>query len=225
MIPLAKEEISTKSRSRVPGRTSGTGSRTWAKISTIALLVAANGCGGAGAFVWVDDAPTSFFRPPAGLLIASGDLISVRVFGQEPLSTARVQVRSDGMIAMPLIGDVAVVGKSPGAVAKEIETRLVPFVTTPNVVVVIEESRTRVVAIGEIRRPGTLILEAGETGLLPALANAGGLTEFASGSGVYVLRSDSSGTYRIRFQYDDIVRGVGHAAAFRLHSGDQIVVE
>lgn len=194
------------------------------RLSTLALLAVSSACASSGAYVWVDEAPTEFFRPTPGLTIAPGDLISVRVFGQEPLSM-RVQVRSDGMIAMPLIGDVAVASKSPGTVAKEIEARLVPFVTTPNVVVVIEESRTRVVAIGEIHHPGTLVLEAGETGLLPALANAGGLTDFASGSGIYVLRSDSKGAYRIRFQYDDIIRGVGRAAAFRLHAGDQIVVE
>ena len=195
-----------------------------AGASAVVLLTMVTGCASAGSFVWVDDAPASFFHPVPSLTIATGDLISVKVFGQEPLSV-RVQVRSDGMIAMPLIGDVAVAGKGPGVVAKEVEARLHPFVTTPNVVVTIEESRTRVVAIGEIHHPGTLVLEAGETGLLPALANAGGITEFASGSGVYVLRSDSGGSYRIRFQYDDIIRGTGRAAAFRLHSGDQIVIE
>lgn len=202
--------------------------RLWSRkiVSTflIGLAAAGGACAGAGRFIWVDEAPAVFFSPPPGLLISSGDLISIRVFGQEPLS-GRSQVRADGMIALPLIGDVVVAGKSPGAVAKEIEARLVPFVNSPNVVVVIEESRTRIVAIGEIHRPGTLVLEAGETGLLPALANAGGLTDFASSSGVYVLRSDSSGTFRIRFQYDDIIRGVGRAAAFKLRNGDQIVVE
>lgn len=199
-------------------------SRNVVKAFIIGFAAIQNACAGAGRFVWVDEAPAAFFHPVPGLMITSGDLISIRVFGQEPLS-GRSQVRADGMIALPLIGDVEVAGKSPGAVAKEIEARLVPFVNSPNVVVVIEESRTRIVAIGEIHRPGTLVLEAGETGLLPALANAGGLTDFASSSGVYVLRSDSSGTFRIRFQYDDIIRGVGRAAAFRLRNGDQIVVE
>lgn len=189
-----------------------------------AAIIALSACAGSGPYTWVDDAPANFFKPSPGLIIAPGDLVSVKVFGQEPLSV-KSQVRSDGMIAMPLIGDVGMAGKSPGVVAKEIEARLVPYVTVPNVVVVIEESRTRVVVIGEVHKPGTLVLEAGETGLLPALANAGGITEFASGSGVYVLRSESGTSYRIRFQYDDIVRGLGNAAAFRLHTGDQIVVE
>lgn len=190
----------------------------------MSLLLAMTGCGSVGAFVWVDDAPEEFFRPPPGLPVEPGDLLSIRVFGQEPLSV-KSKVRPDGVIAMPLIGDVIVAGKKTEVIAKEIEGRLQPFVTTPNVVVVVEESHTRIVAIGEIRRPGTIVLESGENGLLPALANAGGLTEFASESRIFVLRSELNGTYRIRFQYDDVIRGVGRAAAFRLRNGDQLVVE
>ncbi len=197
---------------------------TLAQGLSILGLVLGTGCGSTGAFTWIDDAPETFFRPAPGLLIGPGDMVSIKVFGQEPLSV-RTSVRSDGVVAMPLIGDIAVVGKKPEVVAKEVESRLQPFVTTPNVVVVVEESHVRIVAIGEVRRPGTIVLDAGETGILPALANAGGLTEFATESRIFVLRSESNGTFRIRFLYEDIIRGVGRAATFRLRSGDQIVVE
>ncbi|HEY5958268.1 MAG TPA: hypothetical protein VIV60_17005, partial [Polyangiaceae bacterium] len=61
--------------------------------------------------------------------------------------------------------------------------------------------------------------------LLDALANAGGLTEFASNSSIFVLRAQGSGFHRIRFDYEDLIRGVGRAASFRLKAGDRIVVE
>ena len=223
MYQSATHELHPMPRRRV------TASRRMVAKSLIQLLsilglVVVTGCGSAGAFTWIDDAPETFFRPTPGLLIGPGDMVSIKVFGQEPLSV-RTPVRSDGIVVMPLIGDVAVVGKKPEVVAREVESRLQPFVTTPNVVIVVEESHVRIVAIGEVRRPGTIVLDAGETGLLPALANAGGLTEFASESRIFVLRSEPSGIFRIRFLYEDIIRGVGRAATFRLHSGDQIVVE
>jgi polysaccharide export outer membrane protein len=200
--------------------------RRYATIASVALVVLGtiSGCGASGQYTWVDNAPADFFRPPVLLTISVGDVVSIRVFGQEPLSV-RVPVRSDGVVTMPLIGDVAVAGKSPGVVAKEVESRLVPFVTTPNVVVVVEEAKTRIVAIGELRRNGSIVLEAGETGLLDAIANAGGLTEFAGESRVFVLRTDNAGIHRIRFEYEDIIHGVGRASAFRLRAGDQLVVE
>lgn len=199
--------------------------RTLSMVALCAVLpLAALGCGASGQYVWVDNAPEAFFKPRGLLTIASGDVVSVRVFGQDALSV-RSTVRVDGAITMPLVGDVIVAGKAPQAVAKELEARLLPFFTAPNVVVVVEESRVRVVGIGELRRNGTIILEAGETTMVEALANAGGITEFASNSRIFVLRRDASGLHRIRFQYEDIVQGVGKAATFRLQNGDQIVVE
>ncbi|MGE5786892.1 MAG: polysaccharide biosynthesis/export family protein [Myxococcales bacterium] len=182
------------------------------------------GCRSSGAFVWVQEAPDRLFKTAPILAISPGDIISVRVFGQDPVSV-KTSVRADGAIAMPLLGDVVVAGKAPSAVAKELEAKLVPYFTTPNVVVVVEESRVRIVAIGEVNRNGTVVLDAGETGILSALANAGGLTQYAGNNDIYVLRQDERGTVRIRFSYDDIVRGVGKAANFRLQNGDQLVVE
>jgi polysaccharide biosynthesis/export protein len=181
-------------------------------------------CGGAGSYVWANDAPATYFSSPSPLTIASGDVISVRVFGQDPLSV-RATVRSDGTITMPLIGDIAVAGKNPNIVSKEIEARLVPFVTTPNVVVVNEDARIHVVVIGEVRRVGTVVLEHEESGLFAALANSGGITEFADETAVYVMRSSPSGILRLRFLYNEIIRGEGRAATFKLKTGDQIVVE
>lgn len=181
-------------------------------------------CRGSGAYVWVNEAPDKLFEAAPTLTISPGDIISVRVFGQDPVSV-KATVRPDGAIAMPLVGEIAVAGKSPSLVAKEVEAKLAPYFTAPNVVVVVEESRVRIVAIGEVNRNGTIVLDAGETGILPALANAGGLTQYASDSEIYVLRQEGNRTVRVRFHYDDIIRGVGKAGAFRLRTGDQLVVE
>jgi polysaccharide biosynthesis/export protein len=200
-----------------------TRSKCWLLLGS-ALLFVLGSCAGSGPYVWVNDAPDTFFRPMSPLTISVGDMINIRVFGQEPLST-KATVRADGAVALPLVGDVVVSGKTPGIVAKEVEARLVPYVTTPNVVVVIEDSRIRITTIGELRKTGTLVLEAGDTGMLAALANSGGLTEYAGKSDIFVLRQLPNGVVRIRFSYDEIVRGLGRAAAFRLHNGDQVIVE
>ncbi len=193
------------------------------RVAFVGCLMLPAGCGSAGSFVWIDDAPEATIRSIPETLILPGDMVSVRVFGQEPMSV-RAPVRSDGVIAMPLIGDVQMAGKTATSIAKDIEGRLQPFINTPHVTVVVEESRTRVVVIGEVRRPGTVILE-GSMGMLAALANAGGLTEYASEDRIFVLRSDTTGLYRIRFRYEDTIRNIGRAPAFKLRTGDVVVVE
>jgi polysaccharide export outer membrane protein len=159
--------------------------------------------------------------------IAPGDLINVRVYDKEQLST-RGHVRTDGRIAMPLLGEVVAAGKRPRDLATEIQVSLKQggFVVSPSVVVDIEEAAPiKVTLIGEIRRPGTIKLDP-PMGLVHALADGGGLTEFASQSRIFVMRSmGTPGLTRIRFSYNDLIRGEPHAVGFRLRSGDVVIVE
>jgi protein involved in polysaccharide export with SLBB domain len=60
--------------------------------------------------------------------------------------------------------------------------------------------------------------------LAQALAQAGGLNEFASESKIFVLRRFPQ-FQRIRFTYEAIVQNQGGAAMFPLRTGDVIVVE
>jgi polysaccharide export outer membrane protein len=155
--------------------------------------------------------------------VSVGDTVSVKVFGEEPL-TARATVRADGMLAMPLIGRVRVLGRAPDEISQEVAKKLELFVNVPRVLTVIEETHIRVTMAGEIARPGTLILD-GPVDLLTAIANAGGLTDFASDTSIFVLRSSPAGSNRIRFRWMEVSRGVGKAARFRLRDNDQVVIE
>jgi polysaccharide export outer membrane protein len=92
------------------------GKRIDAVLRLFALLILGSltGCGGSGAYVWVSDMPPD--EVGAGdYLIAAGDIIVVRVFNQEAMST-RARVRSDGKVSVPFLGDVLVRGKSPSRV-------------------------------------------------------------------------------------------------------------
>jgi len=187
------------------------------------VVLAAFGCGATGSYVWVDEAPAALFILQPATVISVGDLVSVHVFGQDTLS-AHERVRRDGALTLPLVGDLAVAARTPSLVAQEIEKRLKPYINDPHVTVIVEESRIRVTAIGEVGKPGVIDLD-GPQGLVEALATAGGLSLFASESRIFVLRSSPQGTFRIRFDYGQITRGEGRASAFRLQNGDKIIVE
>jgi polysaccharide biosynthesis/export protein len=193
----------------------------YALVAAIVLSIA--GCAGPGTFTWVAEVPDAVLLAPPIKSVAVGDVLIVRVFGQESLTT-RVVVRERGAMSVPLIGEVLVLGRQTAEISKEIAQRLEPFVNRPYVMTVIEESHIKIVTAGELRRPGTLTVD-GCIDLLTAVANAGGLTEFAGESDIYVLRPTASGMYRIRFRWQDLARGVGNASRFRLRDGDQVVVE
>lgn len=176
-----------------------------------------------GAFVAVEEyaLPTS-----SEYVLAPGDVISVRVFQQDAMS-ARVKVRNDGVVTLPLVNDWAAAGKTPKALGTELEGKLKDFINTPVVTIFVEESRPNTVSVlGEVSRPGVVTLEAG-AGVLQALAAAGGLTDFAHRDGIFVLRkvSGEPQAQRIRFTWDSLSRGEGKAARFTLQTQDTVVVE
>jgi polysaccharide export outer membrane protein len=176
-------------------------------------------------FVWVQSYVTEPVKEGAGtpLLISPGDIVDVRVFGQDAMST-KGEVRSDGTLAMPLLGQVAVAGRRPEEVASSLKERLLPYINTPEVSVVIQESRVLVSVVGEVKEVGVVELRPPAT-MLQALAKSGGLTDFADSSGIFVLRTTHGITTRIRFTYDSLIQAEPIATGFRLKTGDVIVVE
>lgn len=192
--------------------------------AVLALSVQAFGCGSAGTFVWFRDLPASGAAPASGeYVIGVGDTLAVRVYEQASLS-ADVKIRSDGRIGLPFIGEVVAVGKTPTALAQEIKTRLMQFIVNPTVTVnVATSSPVTVSVLGEVAHQGPVTLEPG-TGLLQALAQGGGLSDFADKSRIFVLRR-APRFQRIRFTYDALLQNRDGAATFPLQTGDVIVVE
>jgi polysaccharide export outer membrane protein len=189
-------------------------------IGAFALSVGA--CAGPGAYVWAKDLPQT---PGASndYLIASGDVLGVRVVNQDGMST-KARVRSDGRIALPLLGDIDVRGKTPNEIRKELEARFKEFIVAPSVTVTVEESAPLAVSVlGEVSHPGIVQMDA-TAGLAQALAGAGGLTDYASRDRIFVIRHDTKPT-RVRFTFDEIANAEPAVMAFTLRRGDVVVVE
>jgi polysaccharide export outer membrane protein len=190
-------------------------------VTWIGLLVASVvGCSGGGRYVWVNELPPD--QTTDGYVIGAGDLLSVRVYNQENLST-HARVRSDGKIAMPLVGEVDVRGKAPAVLSKELETKLKEFMVSPTVTITVEETPpTSVTVIGQVVHPGIYTVDS-TSGVLQALAVAGGFNDYASRGSIYVMRRSSA--QRVRFTFADLTRLEGQASMFRIRSGDVVVVE
>jgi polysaccharide biosynthesis/export protein len=184
------------------------------------LFATTLGCAGGPPYLWANQLPPD--QTADRYVIGAGDLLSVRVYNQENLST-HTRVRSDGMIAMPLVGEVDVRGKAPAAVSSELEAKLKQFMLSPTVTVTVEEtSPTSVTVLGQVVHPGIYTVDAA-SGVLQALAVAGGFNDYAGRGSIYLMRR--SPAERIRFTFNDLTRADGSAAMFRLRTGDVVVVE
>ena len=188
----------------------------------IPLLVAVvAGCASSGSYIWVNDLPQQASQP-AQYLIGPGDLLDIRVRNDDRVSV-RARVRQDGQVTLGMIGDVEARGRTPARLAYDIAVRLRPYIKDPGVTVSVEEAQPMTVTVvGEVVRPGVFTMTS-SSGVLQALANAGGFTEFADRDEVYVIRKNPA--MRIRFSYDALTQNDAKATGFTLLNGDVVTVE
>lgn len=161
--------------------------------STTAALLVAVLAAAATPIAAQDAAPvTSPIRPGSGTnngsyVVGAEDVIEVFVWKEPELSTT-VTIRPDGMITLPLAGELTASGSTPSALADIIADRLKQYIDRPLVTVVVKQINSpKISVLGEVRRPGRyLLLQA--TSVLDAIAMGGGFTEFASRNEVVILR-------------------------------------
>src|ERR1700722_13345924 len=77
------------------------------------LAIGAYGCGH-GQYVWFQELPATTALANSEYVIGVGDVVSIRVLGHEEMSLKQ-RVRSDGRLALLLVGDVEAKGKRPSA--------------------------------------------------------------------------------------------------------------
>jgi len=155
--------------------------------------------------------------------IGGGDKLQINVYKESDL-TQSLQVRPDGRITLPLVGDIAAAGQTPMQLQRRLTESLREFVANPVVTVMVVEVADRVVYVmGEVNTPGAVPLKGPMT-VLQALAVAGGFKDFANKGGIKVLRKTpgSDRVETIPFSYKDALRT--DAPVFYLIEGDTVVV-
>ena len=158
--------------------------------------------------------------PTPGYVIGAADVLRVTVW-KEPDLTGDVTVRLDGMITVPLLGDVQAAGRSPSQLAATLVTELQRFVESPRVTVsVTQATSARVYVVGQMVKPGEFAL-SGRMTVLKALALAGGFKEFAKPESIVVVREDQT---VVPFHFRRVAEGTDVSQNILLAAGDTIVV-
>src|SRR6266481_3880739 len=117
-------------------------------------------------------------KVPGGYRVGADDELQISVW-HEPEFSQTVVVRPDGMITMPLLNDIKVVGTTTEELQAILTEKLKALVNEPQVTV------------------------------LELLAQGGGLGPFAKSGSIYVLRNEGGKQVRIGFKYKDALKGKG----------------
>lgn len=158
-------------------------------------------------------------------IIGNEDILDISVWKSPELSLSII-VRPDGMISLPLIGEVRADGRTPKELKEEIQERLKEYKQEPIVSIIVKESNSKAIYItGEITRPGKYPLRS-ETTITQAIALAGGFTQWANKDKIIIIRKSPMNPEgnRVMIKYSDIVSGTNMKANILLRAGDTVIV-
>ncbi len=157
--------------------------------------------------------------------IGPADVLSISVWNHKELNQT-VTVRPDGQVSFSLVGDIPATGLTPLQLQGAMEKALAAFIDIiPGEVSVVVDAvhSYKVSVLGEVRLPGRFEFQNQAT-VLDALAEAGGLTEFAASSKIMILRTVGGKTEKIRFDYKRLLKSGSSAERVLIFPGDVILV-
>ena len=201
--------------------------RTPSRVVSLAVVVAAvlaAGCGGTlPRYDYAKEPDPRRLEQVLGV----GDVVGINVWENKDLSTDAT-IRPDGMITMPLVGDVKAVGETPSSLKARIKTRLADFVRVQNteITIAIRSWRSyRFTVQGEVTHAGVFSAEQ-YVRVADAMALAGGPSKFAKRSEVQLLRRDpkTGDVRKIPLDYDEIASGKRQDMNIYIMPGDTIWV-
>ena len=135
-------------------------------------------------------------------------------------------MRPDGRISVPLIEDLQAAGKTPTALARDVEGMLARYVQDPIVTVIVTgfvgPFAQQVRVVGEAARPQALAFRESMT-MLDVMIQVGGLTPFAAGNRAVLVRNGKSeGSFRLRLA--DLVKDGDVSANVDVMPGDVVII-
>lgn len=157
--------------------------------------------------------------------IGASDVLTINVWNHSNLDRT-VTVRPDGKISFSLVGDVYATGLEPTELQVVIEEALREYLTIipGEVSVTVDEVHSyKVSVLGEVRSPGRFEFQS-QVSILEALAQAGGLTEFATADRILVIRQYQGRKEEFVFNYNSAAKLRGQSDNLMLLPGDVVLV-
>jgi polysaccharide export outer membrane protein len=198
--------------------------KTWS-ASLLALFII-SGCTTSNP-TQISERPVDYSPSTESYIIGNGDQLSIQVWRNPELSVD-IPVRPDGVIAIPLAGELIATGKTTSQLKEEITVKLADFLKQPNVTVIVAQANSitftqRVRITGAVANPLSIPWRQGMTVLDLVLAS-GSTTEFANEHKAKLYRKTPEGTIAYPIDLEGILRKGELETNYNLSPSDIISV-
>jgi polysaccharide biosynthesis/export protein VpsN len=136
-------------------------------------------------------AQAPFAAPPelSSYKLGAGDVITIRVLGEDDLKREHVKLSDAGTVSFPVLGEIRVKGMTVGALEEFVTNGLKGrYLLNPQVTVSIDEYRNFYVT-GMVEKPGGYPYSPGLT-VRKAISIAGGFKERAAREKINIIHDD-----------------------------------
>ena len=143
-------------------------------------------------------------RAHAGYVIGADDVLYIQLYG-DPSMTGLWEVREDGNIKYPLLGEIKAAGYTLEEFNDNLTSALMRYYKNPQVTVTVESyGSCKVFILGQVYRPGVYYYKR-EATVLEALLLAGGISESGKKNSVIVVRQLESTPQIMRVNIESLV--------------------
>jgi polysaccharide export outer membrane protein len=156
-----------------------------------------------------------------------GDSVQITVWKNPDLSTSQ-PIRPDGMVAVPLVGDIKASGLGPEELAANIEKKLKNYIKNPNVTVVLTNLQgsqflSNIRITGSVGSNTSINYHQGMT-VLDAILAAGSVSLYADANRTKLHRRTEQATESYDIRLKDILENGDMTTNVYLMPGDIITV-
>jgi len=153
-------------------------------------------------------------------ILGPQDTISVSMW-EEPSFSGTFTIRPDGMISMPLIGEIKAAGRTPLQFQDDVNKAASTLIRAPRSTINLLSSNSKHIYFdGEGISPGAMPMVM-PIHLLEAISTRGGLKDFADSKHIRILRDQK---LFIKVNYKDLVSGKHPEMNILLQDNDHVVV-
>lgn len=166
--------------------------------------------------------PQTSLSPPEKLTLAEGNTVRITFPGAPELNTAQ-QIRMDGKVNIPMLGELQAAGLSPTEMEKELLKTYGSQLVNKQVTVVLDTGLYPIFISGAVLRPGRITADRPLTAL-EAIMEAGGFDYTrANAKAVRIIRSSNGKTQKFTLNLQKILNGQDQAP-FYVRASDIIYV-
>src|SRR6201995_5267668 len=158
-------------------------------------------------------------RTPSYLV--AGDVVKIS-FPAAPELNQTQKIGADGTLSLPLIGEVAVAGKTVGQVQADLARLYKPQLQDNEVLVSLDTRAVPVVVSGAVQKPGKIVFERPAT-VLEAIMEAGGVTPYGDSKRISVIRQVNGVQHTQIVDLSPLLHGVPTRVMY-VNRGDVIYV-